>query len=1017
MATDLGQASILIVPRFDGLTKSVDKALGAAGASASASGSGLGEKAASGFGRGLLSQGAVVGAFSQLTIKAMDTISSHVSSAVSRFDTLNNYPKVMQSLGYSADEAQASIGKMSDRLQALPTKLDDMVSLTQGIVTVTGDLGKATDVGLALNDMLVASGSSTQLTTAAMEQFRQILAKGKPEMEDWRSLTSAMPGQMDQLAKAMLGPTANANDLYAALGGGKNDPILSMDQLMDKMVELDQVGGDSFQSFQAQAETAAGGVQTSLDNLSNAVTKGIAATMDAVGQQNIAGVINDAKDVVKGAFSAFNSGVSRALPLAKQAYGLAKEALPTVLAISAANVGITKLVGAGSSAVGVAKSAAEAFGLWAGGAGTLSESLSACGFNPAAIAIGAVSVAVGLAAKAYVDLKTHTDNLSKATGGLSEAVDRASNLDSYRGRLSDVGEQAGFTAQSVGELAESIDKSVDSMNETTQQAETQIATLETARTIVGNNVGQTDLSTEAQGRLTWALQELNDQLGTNITQQDVLNGYYEDASGVTQDLRKSVDELVAAKENEARVDAISQNLTEAYKQQSAAADTLADAQNRYNDAVQRYVDKGYDLEQARSMATMGTQEGRDLQEAQRMYDQTSDSVKRLSESLGDAGRAASDSATPFDEWASSTGPLFESQVQSHGQSLSDLKQAFSDLGVNVEDLENLSDESLETLARDFDGTAASIVDDLDGWSVGMDESAKAAARAAASIEDALNGMDLGDALSGAGADVDTFAQKLAGAGVSTETLNAIGSENLAELADACGGNMDAMVWYIQNYNSTPIVDKDGNVSVDDAQLIDAQGRVWTWNGSQLVDKDGNAAVEDTSLSDAQGNLWTWNGTALVSKDGSVSISENGVDKALSDRSDWNSGSWLDKAANATISVVRTVTDFFTGGHASGGIRTHADGGFAPRMHAGGAIATRAAPLDIVGEAGAEAIVPLTNKRYSEPFARTIAEQMGTGGEDVIAWLAKNLGPIISQYSPERVVTDREARRYIKGVLA
>ena len=130
----------------------------------------------------------------------MSAVSSHVDSAISRFDTLNNYPTVMQALGYSAADADSSISKMSDRLQSLPTRLDDMVSLVQGLVTTTGDLGKATDVGLALNDMLVAAGASTQLSSAAMEQFRQILAKGKPEMEDWRSLTSAMPGQMDQLA-------------------------------------------------------------------------------------------------------------------------------------------------------------------------------------------------------------------------------------------------------------------------------------------------------------------------------------------------------------------------------------------------------------------------------------------------------------------------------------------------------------------------------------------------------------------------------------------------------------------------------------------------------------------------------------------------------------------------------------------------------------------------------------------------------------------------------------------------
>lgn len=182
----------------------------------------------------------------------MSSISSHVGSAVSRFDTLNNYPKVMQSLGYSAKESEASIGLMSERLSSLPTRLDDMAASVQGISVITGDLDKATRAGLALNDMLVASGSSTQLTSAAMEQFRQMLSKGKPEMQDWKSLVQAMPGQLDQLAKAMLGPTASADDLYAALGGGKNDPTVTMDQLLDKMIELDVDGGGALKSFRTR---------------------------------------------------------------------------------------------------------------------------------------------------------------------------------------------------------------------------------------------------------------------------------------------------------------------------------------------------------------------------------------------------------------------------------------------------------------------------------------------------------------------------------------------------------------------------------------------------------------------------------------------------------------------------------------------------------------------------------------------------------------------------------------------
>ena len=47
------------------------------------------------------------------------------------------------------------------------------------------------------------------------------------------------------------------------------------------------------------------------------------------------------------------------------------------------------------------------------------------------------------------------------------------------------------------------------------------------------------------------------------------------------------------------------------------------------------------------------------------------------------------------------------------------------------------------------------------------------------------------------------------------------------------------------------------------------------------------------------------------------------------------------------------------------------------------------PLDIVGEAGAEAIVPLTNRKYSRPFARTIAEQMKQVGGGVSSQVVNN----------------------------
>ena len=260
----IGKASLTIVPKFDGLGRSVTSYL--KGIDTSSPGVSGGEQYSSGFekgSRGLVKSGALMGIFGEVTRKALDMVTGSVDAAVSRLDTLNNYPRVMDSLGVSSEAASASISMMSDHLTGLPTALNDMASTTQGIFAITKDLEKSTQASLAVNDMLLAGGQSQQVVNAAMEQFRQILANGKPELEDWKSLVSAAPGQMDQLAKSMMGPTASANDLYRALGGGKDaNPIFTMDELLDAVIRLDQEGGEGFKSFEEQARAATGGIAT-----------------------------------------------------------------------------------------------------------------------------------------------------------------------------------------------------------------------------------------------------------------------------------------------------------------------------------------------------------------------------------------------------------------------------------------------------------------------------------------------------------------------------------------------------------------------------------------------------------------------------------------------------------------------------------------------------------------------------------------------------------------------------------
>ena len=170
----------------------------------------------------------------------------------------------------------------------------------------------------------------------------------------------------------------------------------------------------------------------------------------------------------------------------------------------------------------------------------------------------------------------------------------------------------------------------------------------------------------------------------------------------------------------------------------------------------------------------------------------------------------------------------------------------------------------------------------------------------------------------------------------------------------------------------PVVDKDGTVTIGDAELIDAQGRVYEWNGSELVDQDGNAAVEDQELIDAQGRVWTWNGTYLEPKSTRVTVDTSSIENA---KTAWR---------NATFPA--KVTRVAVQGNTWGEL-THAEGGVIPGGSTRGFIATGPTNVDgtnIVGEAGAEAvfdyggssyIVPLTNKTYSAPFADVIAQQV------------------------------------------
>lgn len=944
--------------------------------------------------------------FAQAFSKAAGVIANSMDSAISRVDTMKNFPRVMESLGYSADDAASSIQKMSDHLTGLPTRLDSMTSSVQKIVPTVKDVGKATDIMLSFNDALLAGGASTQVQEAALEQFSQALAKGKPELEDWRSIQTAMPGQLDQVAQSMLGQGKSANDLYEALKHGD----VTMNDFCDALVRLDKEGGNGFASFSEQAKLGTQGIATSFSNLQNSVVKGLASVLDAVGSENIVGVMEGANKAITGMFKQVSAAVSGAMPTVKQMGSALLQMVPQIVAAVAGFYGF-KSVG------GYVADAAARLGQLGKGASTAAKASAILGrsISPVGVALTVAAVAVGLFAGAVTGYVTNTENAKKATTGLSDAAANTAALGSYSGAVQAIGDSAKASAPSISELNASIASSVDTMNKTTESAQQQVDTLSTAQSIIQQYAGQTDLSSTAQGRLQWALQEVNNQLGLSLTAADAASNSYKDQDGNVRSLTESVNGLVEAKKREIELSAMESNYTEALNKKTEAEDAYA----------AKVVSRGRDIQDTKNALIQGSNYWMSQQEAEAQateivdkelgkykdkVDDTTSAVNEIASAMGDASKAASDSADAYDRWGNTVTDRFGTAVAILKQNLGanglgQLKDDLRDLGASTEDLGKLSSEQLQELALAYDGTSASIVGKLAEWGVGMDDAKRKAAEGAAGIRDALNGMNLGEVFSSVNVDISSFSQALAEAGVSVEELNSIGSENLSALAQSCNGNTDQMIAAITAFNGTPMLDKNSGVYVYDTELTDAQGNVYTWNGTALVDKNGTAIVQDTSLTDAQGHNYVWNGTALVSKQASANVygnASNGQAKGQVDNTNSSVDRMHDKSVNASVSgnaadgsaasniwstvsaigglvskkITTTVEKIITEVHnARGGIRPHADGGFVPRFHAKGAIATKAVPLDIVGEDGAEAIVPLTNERYARPFAQMIAREV------------------------------------------
>lgn len=248
---------------------------------------------------------------------AFNVLKTSLDDAISRFDTMQKYPKVMSALGFSADDSKKSVSRLADGIDGLPTRLDTVVSTAQRMTSVTGNMNKSTDATIALNNAMLASGASSEDAKRGMEQYIQMLSTGKVDMQSWRTLQETMPIGLQKTAEAMgfVGETAQT-DLYAALKDGK----VTFKDFQNQLIKLGTGTGELAKLAKINSE----GIGTSFENLKSAVVKGLANVIKALDDlsksttgKTIAKNFDSMKVVINSSFDGITKAINKSTPVIK----------------------------------------------------------------------------------------------------------------------------------------------------------------------------------------------------------------------------------------------------------------------------------------------------------------------------------------------------------------------------------------------------------------------------------------------------------------------------------------------------------------------------------------------------------------------------------------------------------------------------------------------------------------------------------------------------------------------------
>lgn len=496
---------------------------------------------------------------------AMNLVSQSMDKAIDRFDTLQRFPKVMKSLGHSSKDVAASTKLLSEGIEGLPTTLDTVVSTTQKLTSMTGNLKQSTKLTIALNNAFLASGASTEDASRGLQQYTQMLSAGKVDMQSWKTLQETMPYALQKTAESFGFAGASAQkDFYSALQDGK----ITFTDFSKRLIELNK----GTNGFAEMAKKNSEGIKTSFGNIVNAVAKGIAnviAEFDkmskAVTGKSIAQNLDSIKGAVNSTFNVIISVIRGATPVVKSlvsVLGFLKPVLDPLISVFAGVVGAVLLFKGAMLGLSIIKGIGSLIG-------TLITSLVSL-TSTSLIAQGATTGLAGALA-------------SLSSGGVFLVVGAIAGLVSWLTQESEEVKKAKAENEEFKRSIDDLHDSVSKGNEAYKDRRNEIkATAEDNERLVKkiDELNAVENKTAAQKKeLASAAEILNSRI-------DGLNLVYDKATGTINMTTDAIRKQIEISKQSAEAEAAQQRLVEIAKKRLEIEDKEAEVKKKHAQAIE-----------------------------------------------------------------------------------------------------------------------------------------------------------------------------------------------------------------------------------------------------------------------------------------------------------------------------------------------------------------------------------------------------------------------------------------------